>query len=256
MRRYMIWAALAVSMLATACTVADGNMEREPISVGRQIAREANQRLSSTNQTICWALAADAYLTTDDEDVKTDIYVNIFRSNLRPQLSENRDTVSLVFESGTAYYRYTTNGLLLSEGGEWKAWYDITISAQESGVIEVRNNPESGENTAANRYKLDIQNVVMDNFLSYDISGSVYFIYNNEGSKALSIEIDDTLSYTSKRRRTHYDTRDIGFCNGIVKAVYTDSYAGYNDEVTMTYGEESDNSIVVDYLGQRGSIDK
>ena len=64
MRRYIILAAMAA--LAASCTIADGNMERKPIDVGKSIAREADRRLDNTNGAICWALAADEYLSTED----------------------------------------------------------------------------------------------------------------------------------------------------------------------------------------------
>lgn len=34
---------------------------------------------------------------------------------------------------------YTIDGRLLSEGGRWRSWDDVTIEAKESGVCEVRS---------------------------------------------------------------------------------------------------------------------
>ena len=254
MRRYMILAAMAV--LAASCTIADGNMERKPIDVGKSIAREAAKRLDYTNEAICWALAADEYLSTEDERVQSDIYQNIFRCNLTPKINQSRDTVSLVSESGMAYYTYTTDGRLLSEGGKWNTWLDdITIEPKEGGIYEVRSYIDSSEHDATNKYALDIHNKVMDGYLSYDMSGSVEYVYDKEGGKSLSIEIDDKISYTSQLRSNRYGNRAIGFYNGKFNVTYIDIWAGYNDEVTLTYGDKNDGSATVGYLGDKSSIE-
>lgn len=254
MRRYIILAAMAA--LAASCTIADGNMERKPIDVGKSIAREAASRLDNTNEAICWALAADEYLSTEDESVRSDIYQNIFRCNLTPKINASRDTVSLVVDSGMTYYTYTTDGKLLSEGGKWKAWLDdITIEPKEGGIYEVRSDVDSSEHNATNKYALDIHNKVMDGYLSYDMSGTVEYVYDKEGGKSLSIEIDDKISYTSQLRSNRYGNRAIGFYNGKLNVTYIDIWAGYNDEVTLTYGDKNDGSVVVGYLGDKGSIE-
>ena len=246
-----------MAALAASCTIADGNMERKPIDVGKSIAREADMRLDSSNNAICWALAADEYLTTEDESVRNDIYQNIFRCNLTPTINKTRDTVSLKVESGLTYYTYVTDGRLLSEGGKWKAWYDdITIEPKEGGIYEVRSDVDSHEHDATNKYALDIHNKVMDGYLSYDMSGTVEYVYDREGSKSLSIEIDDKISYTSQLRSNRYGNRAIGFYNGKLNVTYVDTYAGYNDEVTLTYGAKKEDSVVVKYMGDIGSFEK
>ena len=242
-----------IAFFATSCVVADGNMERQPIEIGRAIGYEAHNRLESVNQAICWALAADEYLSTEDESVRSDIYQNIFRCNLTPTINETRDRVTLVFESGLAYYTYTTDGRLLSEGGKWRSWHDITIEAKEGGVYEVRSITEE---SIYNKYVLDIHNKVMDEYLEYDMSGSVEFVYNSDASKQLSIEIDDKISYTSQLRSNRYGNRAIGFYNGKLNVVYSDIYAGYCDEVKLTYGQKNDESVKVEYLGDTSSFER
>lgn len=242
-----------IAFFATSCVVADGNMERQPIEIGRAIGYEAHNRLHSVNQAICWALAADEYLSTNDESVKEDIYKNIFGSNLTPHINETRDSVTLVFESGLAYYTYTTDGRLLSEGGKWRSWHDITIEAKEGGVYEVRSITEE---SIDNKYILDIHNKVMDDYLEYDMSGSVEFVYNSDASKQLSIEIDDKISYTSQLRSNRYGNRAIGFYNGKLNVVYSDTWAGYCDEVKLTYGQKNDESVKVEYLGDTSSFER
>lgn len=244
---------MLIAFFATSCVVADGNMERQPIEIGRAIGYEAHNRLQSVNQAISWALAADEYLSTNDESVKEDIYKNIFGSNLTPHINETRDSVTLVFESGLAYYTYATDGRLLSEGGKWRSWHDITIEAKEGGVYEVRSITEE---SIDNKYILDIHNKVMDDYLEYDMSGSVEFVYNSDASKQLSIEIDDKISYTSQLRSNRYGNRAIGFYNGKLNVVYSDTWAGYCDEVKLTYGQKNDESVKVEYLGDTSSFER
>ena len=253
MRRYTILAIALVAMLATACVRGEGTMDRQPIDLGKAIAREADGRLEGTNRDICWALAADMYLSTESEERRALICNNIYPyANLTPQLSENRDSVFLVYnDSGRVRNTYTTNGKLLSEGGEWDLGYAGLTLAVVDGVIELRTNDESG-----NQYKLNVSNWSFDTSMHYELSGSVYYIYNSDSSKALNVEIEDVLHYTSKRTRTTYATSEIGFCDGIVNATYTDSWAGYNDKVRMTYGDEDEKSITVEYLGERATISK
>ena len=251
MRRYTILATALFAIFATSCAVAEGNMERQPIDVGKAIAREANARLESVSSDICWALAADKYLTTDDERLREDIYQNVFRGYLTPRINEGRDTVSLVNSNGATYYTYTTDGRLLSEGGKWQSWYEGNIiEATESGVIEVR----SYENM--NEYSLDILNWAAERNIDFELSGSVAFYYNSEGSKKLSIEIDDTIHYTSKLRNNRYGNRAIGLYDGNLNVVYSDTWAGYNDEVKLTYGEQTEESVKVEYMDQTGSFEK
>ena len=253
MRRYTILAVALVAMLATACVRSEGTMDRQPIDIGKEIARQADSRLEGTNRDICWALAADMYLSTESEDLRALICENIYPyANLTPQLSENRDSVFLVYnDSGRVRDTYTTNGKLLSEGGEWDLGYaGLTLTAVD-GIIELRTNDESG-----NQYKLNISNWSFDTSMHYELSGSVSYVYNTDLSKTLTIEIEDVLHYTSKRYRTTYSTRELGFYDGVINATYTDSWAGYNDEVKMTYGDENEKSITVEYLDERATISK
>ena len=120
----------------------------------------------------------------------------------------------------------------------------------KSGVIEVR----SHENM--NEYSLDILNWAAERNIDFELSGSVAFYYNSEGSKKLSIEIDDTIHYTSKLRNNWYGNRAIGLYDGNLNVVYSDTWAGYNDEVTVTYGEQTEESVKVEYMGQTGSFEK
>ena len=245
----------AITLLATSCAIEDGSMERKPIDVGKAIAREAHQRLSYASKDICWALAADTYLTTNDEKIRTEIRTRIYGGSLTPRLSEDRDSVLLVWDDGRVRSAYPTDGKLLSEGGQWKLWSDseLTLTAYD-GVIEVRTE-DNGETGANNSYKLDVSNWEYDSAVNFELSGTVEWVYNRDASKRLSVEIEDTIHYTSKQHRTHYSSYGIGLYDGVINALYTDTWAEYHDEVTMTYGEESDNSIVVSYLGDKSSIE-
>lgn len=246
----------AITLLVTSCAIDDGSMQRKPIDVGKAIAREAHQRLNDTGRAICWALAADTYLTTDNEKIHTEIRTRIYGGSLTPRLSEDRDSVLLVWDDGRIRSAYPTDGKLLSEGGQWKLWNDseLTLTAYDD-LIEVRT-VDDGETGAENSYKLDIRNWEYDSSLNFELSGTVEWIYNSEASKRLSIEIRDAIHYTSKNRHTHNSNYAIGLYDGVINTIYTDTWAGYNDEVTMTYGEESDYSIIVEYFGDKASINK
>lgn len=247
----------AITLLATACAIEDGSMERKPIDVGKAIAREAHQRLNNASKDICWALAADTYLTTDDDKVRDEIGSKIFLGRVTPHLTEDRDSVLFLWDDGQfSHISYSIDGKLLSEGGQWKLWSDceLTLTAYD-GVIEVRTE-DNGEAGANNSYKLDVSNWEYDSAVNFELSGTVEWVYNSEASKRLSVEIVDAIHYTSKNRRTHYSYYAKGLYDGVINTLYTDTWAGYNDEVTMTYGEESDYLIVVEYLGDRGTIEK
>lgn len=246
----------AITLLATSCAIEDGSMERKPIDVGKAIAREAHQRLNNASKDICWALAADTYLTTDDDKVRDEIGSKIFLGRVTPHLTEDRDSVLFLWDDGQlSHSSYSIDGKLLSEGGVWKIWSDceLTLTAYD-GVIEVRTE-HNGETGANNSYKLDVSNWEYDSAVNFELSGTVEWVYNSDASKRLSVEIEDAIHYTSKQHRTHYSVYAVGLYNGVIKSIYTDSWAGHHDEVTMTYGEESDNSIVVSYLGDKSSIE-
>lgn len=247
----------AITLLATACAIEDGSMERKPIDVGKAIAREAHQRLNNASKDICWALAADTYLTTDDDKVRDEIGSKIFLGRVTPHLTEDRDSVLFLWDDGQfSHISYSIDGKLLSEGGVWKIWSDceLTLTAYD-GVIEVRTE-DNGETGANNSYKLDVSNWEYDSAVNFELSGTVEWVYNSDASKRLSVEIEDAIHYTSKQQRTHYSYYAKGLYDGVINTLYTDSWAGHHDEVTMTYGEESDNSIGVSYLGDRGTIEK
>lgn len=256
MRRYTVLAITLIATLATACVRSEGTMDRKPIDVGKAIAREAHQRLNSASKDICWALAADTYLTTDDDKVRDEIGSKIFLGRVTPHLTEDRDSVLFLWDDGQLWHSsYSIDGKLLSEGGVWKIWSDceLTLTAYD-GVIEVRTE-DNGETGANNSYKLDVSNWEYDSSVNFELSGTVEWVYNSDASKRLSVEIEDTIHYTSKQHRTHYSSYGIGLYDGVINALYTDTWAEYHDEVTMTYGEESDNSIVVSYLGDKSSIE-
>lgn len=237
-------------LLFASCEVVEGD-EREPMDVGKYIARRTIKCYIETLQEYFdYAVVADWYLSTEDEELKERI-ANRFMPYYQIVAEEGfvRFKFSYPWSDGTPrYYReYITDGKLLSEGGEWK----IVASDEILAVIKATDGVYSFTSTSE-----DHENLFTIGSLECDINNGISYMvdgwlngdngdYGNwkEAKVLVSTEITTPLHYRSNSFNHNF------FTEGSMDIICDDKRIDRRDEVTVTFKTYS--TAEVEYLGQR-----
>ena len=248
MRRY-IFALIAPVLLLASCEVTEGET-REPMDVGKYIARRTiYYNIQTLQEYFDYAVVADWYLSTEDEELKERI-ANRFMPYYQIVAEDGfvRFKFSYPSSDGTPrYYReYITDGKLLSEGGEWK----IVASDEIQAVIKATDGIYSFTSTS-----LDHENLFTIGSLECDINNGISYTvdgwlngdngdYGNwkEAKVMVSSEITAPLHY-----RSNYFNHNF-FSEGSMDIICDDKRIDRRDEVTVTF--KTYNTAEVEYLGQ------
>lgn len=249
----MILAVVAVMMLTSACKTSEGTMDRKPIDVGVAIAQRAHNRLYLDTEIIRLALACDTYLATDDSDTHDDLLKDIFKGTYTVEYDSEANVISLVTTyNGRAYATFTTSGGLLREGATWTTdeVYNLTFESK-GDAIEVYTTVSENGNALINKYNFTLSNISYSKAdgLCYDMDGAMH-IFDSSASRVFDATIDETLSFSTDINVGGYNFVRKGFYAGKMNVIYTDTYRGYEDHVTMEYS--NNRSILVGYLGEQG----
>lgn len=248
MRRYL-FALIAPVLLFASCEVVEGD-EREPMDVGKYIARRTIECYIETLQEYFdYAVVADWYLSTEDEELKERI-ANRFMPYYQIVAEEGfvRFKFSYPWSDGTPrYYReYITDGKLLSEGGEWK----IVASDEILAVIKATDGVYSFTSTSEdheNLFTIGSLECDINNGISYTVDGWLNGDngdYGNwkEAKVLVSTEITTPLHYRSNSFNHNF------FTEGSMDIICDDKRIDRRDEVTVTFKTYS--TAEVEYLGQ------
>lgn len=244
---------VAVMMLTSACKTSEGTMDRKPIDVGVAIAQRAHNRLYLDTEIIRLALACDAYLATDDSDTHDDILRDLFNGTYTVEYDSEANVISIVTTySGRAYVKFTTSGGLLREGATWTTDEVYNLTFEPKGdEIEVYTTVSESGNALINKYNFTLSNISYshDDGLCYDMDGAMH-IFESSASRVIDATIDETLSFSTDINVGGYNFVRKGFYAGKMNVIYTNTYRGCEDHVTMEYS--NDRSILVGYLGEQG----
>ena len=249
MRRYL-FALIAPVLLFASCEMTEGET-REPMDVGKYIARRTIKCYIETLQEYFdYAVVADWYLSTEDEELKERI-ANRFMPYYQIVAEEGfvRFKFSYSWSDGTPrYYReYITDGKLLSEGGEWK----IVASDEIQAVIKATDGIYSFTSTSQdyeNLFTIGSLECDINNGISYTVDGWLNGDngdYGNwkEAKVLVSTEITTPLHYRSNSFNHNF------FTEGSMDIICDDKRIDRRDEVTVTFKTYS--TAEVEYLGQR-----
>lgn len=249
MRRYL-FALIAPVLLFASCEVVEGD-EREPMDVGKYIARRTiYYNIQTLQEYFDYAVVADWYLSTEDEELKERI-ANRFMPYYQIVAEEGfvRFKFSYPWSDGTPrYYReYITDGKLLSEGGEWK----IVASDEILAVIKATDGVYSFTSTSEdheNLFTIGSLECDINNGISYTVDGWLNGDngdYGNwkEAKVLVSTEITTPLHYRSNSFNHNF------FTEGSMDIICDDKRIDRRDEVTVTFKTYS--TAEVEYLGQK-----
>ena len=254
---------LALLITTTGCKMSDGE-RREPINVGEYIAQNVIGNYGEILSEVDRALIADWYLSTDDEALRKEICQRLLHHSDYEILFEN-DTVSIIYryiykpreeERVVVVDQYTTDGKLLSEGGEWsptyRLAYDRKIKSNDEGGYAITS-VKGGNNARQVECNLNISNVELDTKygIRYDVDGSLSESYLNPEA-----EYNEYLSYDSEitetLERITENTSLIRFNSGAIHAVLNDKRDNKCDEIDIRFKKQ--RSAEVTYMGVGGSI--
>ena len=257
MKRFLYILAAALT-LATSCKVSEGGTPNT-MAVGKIIGEECITIYTQTLTDLDYALICDYFLSANGEENIVDVgYVFLRYFNTRYNYKIVRDgskidiicTYSL-YNSTTSYEiaSFATDGKLLSEGGVWTTLLTtdkVTITTDNEGGYIYKSEDE------AHNFSLQISNVAIDSVegITYDISGSISYIYNYQkpqSSVILTTQIVEPLSY-----KCGSDQPTFLFERGEIEAVCEDNRYNSVDEVRISFTQS--NKAFIHYRGQSDSI--
>ena len=247
---------MALGVLTTACKIAEGTMDKKPIDVGKAIAQEAHNRLYHETRIVRMALACDEYLATEDSDVQSKLLRDIFNGYYTVSYDSEANVIRIAtISSDLTYATFHTSGGLLRDGATWTTdeVYNLTFEPQ-GDKLEVYTTITEKSGKLINKFNFtlsDISYSIKDG-LSYNVDGNMY-IYESSADRVLDVTIDETLSFSTKVRATGNNFVLKGFYAGRMTALYTDTYHGYEDRVTMEYSDSK--TIAISYLGEAGTVE-
>lgn len=250
MIRY-IFALITPVLLLASCQVTEGT-EREPMDVGKYIARRATSYyLEMLQDYFDYAVVADWYLQTEDEELKEEIH-NRFMPDYDIVMEDGivRFQYDHSWNSNNnprTYREYVTDDKLLSEGGEWKivgSELTAVVIKATDGVYSFTTSSKYHENT----FTISLLEHNINSGISYMVEGWLNVTNNDydnleDSDVMLATEITAPLHYMSNSYNHNY------FDEGTMDIVCDDKRIDRCDEVTVTF--KTYNSAEVVYLGQR-----